>query len=126
MSKRFGLLAMLIVVGIVAAAAVVAQAGGDSTSPECASRYVAVGDVLPSDKSVHPTPIDAAAIFASNMSVDGEPMAANAEFVDVTGSDAMDVNGEKVIAAQVEGTTKIVMGLSQQGGGWVVESFVSC
>lgn len=126
MSKRVGLLAMLVVVGIVVAAAVVAQAGGDSTQPDCASQYVAVGDVLPSDNSVHRTPTEAAAAFASNLQIDGAPMSSEVELVDISGSDATNVAGERIFAANVDEKTKVLMGLNQQGGGWVVENFVSC
>lgn len=126
MSKRVGLSAMLVVVAVVGVAAVVAQAGGDPAQPECASRYVAVGDVMPSEKSVHATPTEAAVEFAANMQADGKPIAAGAEVVDISGSESSEVVGDRVFAATVNGETKVVMGLVQMDEGWAVESFISC
>jgi hypothetical protein len=126
MSKQVGLLAMLAVVAVVGIAAVVAQAGGDPGQVECVDPYAAVGDVMPSDASVRSTPIEAAAGFVANMQADGKPIPADVELVDVSGSDTLELGGDKVIAARVDGRTTVLLGLTQEGEGWVVQSFISC
>jgi hypothetical protein len=116
-TKRNGLVATLVVAGVVASAAVAAVATGEPDQLDCGGPWEARGIVEAA--RTYDTPDEAAMAFITDPG-DGKKVApSSVELVSLSNSPV------KRIAARVNGKTQAILNLSSAGG-WHVEGFSSC